>query len=241
MIKSNLVDSSWTILCDFDGTVTRGDVTDALIASFGDADCETLEEAWKRGDIGSRVCMSGQVSRLAMNQRQLDQALDTIQIDPGFPTFVKTAQALGIEVLIVSDGLDYAIRRILSRHGLNNLPVFANVLEALGTRRWGLAFPFAQDDCVAASGHCKCGRAAIVREQGQKVLVIGDGTSDFCVAAQADLVWAKDRLIQHCERQGLPFQPFSSFTEARAWLPDLLSGHFFPSGVTHDQERRIST
>lgn len=241
MTNTHAAVPSWTILCDFDGTVTRGDVTDILIESFGDAGCEILEAAWKRGDIGSRVCMEGQVALLAMTQRQLDQALDAIHIDPAFPAFVHAARALGIEVQVVSDGLDYSIRRILSRHGLNDLPVFANALQALSAGRWALTFPFARDDCAAASGHCKCGRVAAARQRAQKVLVIGDGNSDFCVAARADKVWARDRLIQHCERQGLPFQAFSSFDEARAWLPDLLSGHSVQSGAVHDQERRIST
>jgi 2-hydroxy-3-keto-5-methylthiopentenyl-1-phosphate phosphatase len=121
----------------------------------------------------------------------------------------------------VSDGLDYVIQRILSRYGLSDLPVFANKLKAVSASRWRLAFPFAMEACLMSCGHCKCGRAGNARQNARKVLVIGDGRSDYCVAKQADLVWAKGRLIDHCESHGLPFQPFDSFSEASAWLPGL--------------------
>jgi 2-hydroxy-3-keto-5-methylthiopentenyl-1-phosphate phosphatase len=49
-------------------------------------------------------------------------------------------------------------------------------------------------------------------------LVIGDGQSDMCVAATADFVFAKDRLAEHCERNGIPHARFDSFAELPALL-----------------------
>ena len=45
-------------------------------------------------------------------------------------------------------------------------------------------FPHASDACRAASGNCKCKSTP----GGKRVLVIGDGRSDMCVAAGADFV-----------------------------------------------------
>ena len=45
---------------------------------------------------------------------EVDAALNTVQIDPAFADFVVAARARGMPVQVVSDGLDYAIRRILT-------------------------------------------------------------------------------------------------------------------------------
>ncbi|MDE3140710.1 MAG: phosphatase, partial [Pseudomonadota bacterium] len=56
------------------------------------------------------------------------------------------------------------------------------------------------------------------------VLLIGDGSSDFCVAGSADFVFARHRLIAHCREQGYAHLPMHGFAEARAALPRLLAG-----------------
>ncbi len=51
------------------------------------------------------------------------------------------------------------------------------------------------------------------------MLVIGDGQSDMCVAATADFVFAKGRLVEYCERNGIAHARFDRFAE----LPQLLA------------------
>ena len=73
-----------------------------------------------------------------------------------FVEFVALARELGIQVEILSDGLDYAIHKILARYDLDGLPVTSNKLDAVAERRWKLAFPNASTECRVASGTCKC-------------------------------------------------------------------------------------
>ncbi|WP_097460558.1 MtnX-like HAD-IB family phosphatase [Mangrovitalea sediminis] len=215
-------DSPWIILCDFDGTISQCDVSDALIERFGGDGCEALEAAWVRGDIGSRACMSGQIARLTATKAEIDQLLDTIDIDPHFAGFVRLAEAQGIEVQVVSDGLDYAIHRILARFDLDHLPVRANRLLQRGEQAWYLEFPYANDDCRQASGNCKCRRAAALQANRQRILFVGDGTSDFCVSSRVDVVLAKDRLIDHCREHNLAFHPIKGFQDALDLLPHVM-------------------
>src|SRR4051812_17596784 len=49
--------ADWTVLCDFDGTISLRDVTDSLLERFGRPGWRELEQAWERGEIGSRECM----------------------------------------------------------------------------------------------------------------------------------------------------------------------------------------
>ena len=216
--------SQWTILCDFDGTIAIDDTTDPLLEQFGRNGWQKLETDWRAGRIGSRECMGGQVALLDMSRVQLDAHLADRAIDPAFAAFVKAAHASGTHVEVLSDGLDYAIRTILGRNGLDWLPVTSNCLEANGGRSWRLSFPNASTTCRSSSGTCKCVRSETAHAARKRVLLIGDGASDFCVAEAADFVFAKGKLIAHCVVNDIPHAAIGGFSDALALLPDLISG-----------------
>ncbi|MEO8459055.1 MAG: MtnX-like HAD-IB family phosphatase [Dokdonella sp.] len=216
--------SDWTILCDFDGTVSVEDVTDSLLVRFARPGWQVLEDSWRSGQIGSRDCMAGQIALLDAQPAEIDEHLETMPIDRVFPEFVDAATLADVPLWIVSDGLDYAIRNVLDRHALGWLPIVANQLDRTAEGRWRLAFPFGNPSCSVNSGTCKCARAARARQTRPKVLLIGDGTSDFCVAEQADMVFAKHRLIEHCRAAGIPYVPITGFADAIDLLPALLAG-----------------
>jgi 2-hydroxy-3-keto-5-methylthiopentenyl-1-phosphate phosphatase len=215
--------SGWTILCDFDGTISVEDVIDSLLDRFGEPGWEVLEQDWRAGRIGSRECMAGQVELLQMSRAELDAHLAEMWIDHAFPGFVAKARELGVPIRVVSDGLDYAIHRILARYGLDDLPLAANHLaSAPPPRQWRLTSPFQADGC--RSGTCKCACVIQARETAAKTLLIGDGASDFCAADRVDFVFAKHRLIEHCRAAGIPYIPITGFEDALEFLPHLLDG-----------------
>ncbi|KAB7770561.1 MtnX-like HAD-IB family phosphatase [Xanthomonas maliensis] len=215
---------SWSVLCDFDGTIGLQDVIDTLLERFGLPGWQALEAQWQAGLIGSGECMRGQVALLDMSAEQLEAHLATLQIDPAFPRFAAAVAARGLPLQVVSDGLDQPIRVMLSRHRLEHLPIAANRLcSTAQPRQWLLQSPYQAKDCGA--GTCKCAQIRQARERPQqRVLLIGDGASDFCGAARADYVFAKRRLIDHCRLRGIPHSPIADFTEALALLPALLDG-----------------
>lgn len=216
--------SDWTILCDFDGTIAVEDVIDSLLDRYGLPGWEALERDWRAGRIGSRECMSGQVALLDMTREQLDTHLAALWIDHAFPDFVAKARQLDVPIRVVSDGLDYAIHRILGRYGLDDLPLAANHLApGVPPQRWQLTSPYQADGC--ASGTCKCACVAQARANGAaRTLLIGDGASDFCAADRVDFVFAKHRLIEHCRAAGIPYVPITGFEDALDFLPRLLDG-----------------
>lgn len=205
------------LVCDFDGTIALEDVTDGLLERFADPAWRDIEARWLAGEFGSRECMARQLALVEAESDELDAYIDSISIDPGFAGFVAACERLGgIALHIVSDGIDYAIGRILRRHGLGHLAVTANALVPLPGKRYRLDFPHAAADCRVGSGTCKCTvgqlRGAAACGRGA-TLVIGDGSSDFCVAAHADFVFAKDRLLEHCREQAIPHRAFIDFTD----------------------------
>ena len=211
-------DIGWVIQCDFDGTISIDDVTDAMLERFARPGWREIEAEWEAGRIGSGECMKRQVALLDMSRAELDEFLAGVAIDPHFLAFEKATRRLGIALQVVSDGIDSAIHRILALHGLEGLPVHANHLVQLDERRWRLTSPNAVARCVSACGTCKCELLAAHTATSHKVLFVGDGRSDFCVAAKADFVLAKARLIDHCVQEGIAHAAFGNFEDALALM-----------------------
>ena len=116
----------YSVICDFDGTVTPFDVTDAILERFARPAWKTIEDEWVRGAISARQCMERQIPLIEAPLERLDAFLDTVPVTGGFVEFVRYSRSKGIPLGIVSDGMDYPIKRILNRHGLRHVPVVAN-------------------------------------------------------------------------------------------------------------------
>lgn len=216
----------WTVVCDFDGTISTDDATDRLFEAFAEREWLDIEAAWQDGKIGSRECLGLQVELLRARLADIVRLADTIEIDPHFKTFVEFCHRRGVALVVVSDGFDRMIRRILPRNGIGALPVFCNRLLATGRQQYRMTSPHRKLGCHADAATCKCAvvdswRAAAA---GTKVLFVGDGRSDFCVAQRAvDVVAAKSELLTHLRKIGVLCFPFATFADVRKLLGNLLS------------------
>jgi 2-hydroxy-3-keto-5-methylthiopentenyl-1-phosphate phosphatase len=138
-----------------------------------------------------------------------------VEVDPDVRGFFEDCAALGLPVSVVSDGYDWAVRRILARVGAPSVPVVANRLVHVGEDRFTVLFPHGAPQC--GSGVCKCAATGVKARR----VHIGDGRSDTCVADKADLVFAKSHLLESRRARGVASVPFERFSEIRAYLPDL--------------------
>ena len=211
--------SNWQILVDFDGTIAVDDTTDLILERFARPGWQEIEAQWQAGEIGSRECMSRQVSLLDVSDTELDAFVAQLPIDPTFPRFAALCADLALPLTVVSDGLDRVVRATLRRHGLADLKVVTNRLVYLGARRWDIAFPASAPGCRSASGTCKCAAAA---RSGALSLLIGDGRSDQCAAEDVDFVFAKKSLLAFCAARGVPHQEFETFGDVAFLLHALV-------------------
>lgn len=207
------------VFVDFDGTIATCDVTDFLLDRFASPEWHEIEADWQAGRIGSRECLARQVALMRATPEEIDGAIAEIEIDPGFTTFVRECRAHDIATTIVSDGFDRVISAVLRRHDVS-VPFAANRLEAVGSDGWRLGFPHEREDCRARAGHCKCASARLVDRRPK--VVVGDGRSDFCLAGEADLVFAKSKLLELCRSASVTHEPFADFFDVTerlvAWV-----------------------
>ena len=185
------------ILLDFDGTVTLRDTVDAVLDQFALPEWHDIEAEWESGLIGSRDCMTRQVALIRATPEAMDRFVDSIEIDPTFIDLVMMNRRLGADLEIVSDGFERSVRRVMRRLDFV-CPVRANMLLPVDRDRWTLLSPHAKEDCRSQAGTCKCAAG-----RGRRAILIGDSRSDFCVAREAAFVFAKGRLADFCEAEGI--------------------------------------
>jgi 2-hydroxy-3-keto-5-methylthiopentenyl-1-phosphate phosphatase len=218
------------VFLDFDGTITRRDVTDAILETYADPQWLRVEEEWKAGRMSSRECLTAQVALVTATQEELDFLLDDIEIDDGFVPLLETCSAHSVPAHIVSDGFDYCIQRILSRPSLQLAPYLKGVqivsshLEPLGTR-WTVEFTSSCQPCVHGCATCKPAAMARLNTTGGPTIFVGDGLSDKYAAARADLVFAKDKLAAFCDAQAISYAPYDNLATIARLLDRLIQSN----------------
>lgn len=193
-----------TIYLDFDGTITKEDSIDTLLESHASSEWKTIEQLWLDGEISTDNCLKQQIRLLHINEYQLNEFIDSLEIQEGFTEFIEAAYSK-CDIVIVSDGLDYIIHRVLKRALRVNLTVHANHLH-VSNNHFEVLFPNA-DKKSCTEFLCKCRHFKIAHP----CLFAGDGHTDFCFARKADTVFAKHKLKWYCEQNKIPHIPFENF------------------------------
>lgn len=213
------------VFCDFDGTITTRDTVDVLLTELADPAWEEIEEMWVRGEINARECMARQVPLIRGGWNKVRELLDSLQITPGVMEFVEWCKSNVVPFVVVSDGIDKVIEYLLTKNGIHADKIFANHLVESSTGEFALQASARPRFAGCQSGVCKC---QIVGQQAYKIIrtVIGDGRSDFCWSKEADLLYAKGKLIDFCNTEGLGHNPFDNFFELRQSLTEVHAGNY---------------
>ena len=219
------------VFSDFDGTITRLDVTDEILEKFADPSWREVEERWLRGDIGSRECFERQAALVSVTAKQLNALIDAIPLDPDFPEFYRTLKASRLPFYIVSDSFDYVIRRVLKRAGAdgelrNGRHLFSTGMRLEGGRMRAL-FPHSNHGCSHGCATCKPAIIRRVRKKQQPVIFIGDGLSDRFAVGVADVVFAKHELLAYCRERGIACRAFETFGDVQKELAEMLAAGSF--------------
>ena len=201
------------VFCDFDGTITRVDATDAVLEAFALPAWQGWEQRWVNGEITSQECLARQVELIQADRETLAAFAANLPIDEGIVDLDQRCKERGVPLIIVSDGFDFIVEKILHRHGLLHLPVFSNHLRWDAQGRLALSFPFATQECRSGAGTCKCSVTRTTGPSSGRTVYIGDGQSDQCVSTRIQRVFAKGRLRQWCVAQGVACEPFESLRE----------------------------
>jgi 2-hydroxy-3-keto-5-methylthiopentenyl-1-phosphate phosphatase len=206
------------IITDFDGTVSTVDLGNEVITKFTTASLSDIERDYVKGKIGSRIAYERIAERVkGSRESMLEHILAMERLDPHFPEFCSISKDKGIDIKIVSDGLDFYIEAILEKHKLTGIEYYSNRAVFGEDSSLSIKFPAMNDFC-ARCGTCKSSILKSYRLIYDRIIYIGDGYSDFCPSRYADVVFAKTVLFQRCEREGTPCTLFKDFSEINNYL-----------------------
>ena len=201
----------WQIICDFDGTITEGDVLGVIFSRFADPAWLSIEQEIDSGVTTLQDGIARQTALVRVSQAEFDAVLDEQRLSPGFLEFLAETDRLGLPFTVASSGYDYAIERIFARHGIAHLDIAAGHIEFSGDNTVAYTTPNSNPDCAVDNATCKC--SVMGRLRNRKTVFIGDGTADQCPAEAADFVFAKDSLIDYCRENGIAHVPFHTFAD----------------------------
>ncbi|HEY3374386.1 MAG TPA: MtnX-like HAD-IB family phosphatase [Candidatus Aquicultor sp.] len=204
------------IFCDFDGTISTKDVSDSIFTKWLGTRWADIDREYHNGSMSMVELYRRCWALVDASEGEILEFVDAVGIDPHFAEFVQASRQAGIPVYLVSDGFDYYIERIMDRHGLSHLAHHSNHLR-FDNGVMVIEFNNQHPECDRCA-NCKKSVIDAKREGADFVIYIGDGNSDRCAAEHADLVFAKHRLREHCDEQGIPYIPYQNFNEVMDYL-----------------------
>jgi 2-hydroxy-3-keto-5-methylthiopentenyl-1-phosphate phosphatase len=183
---------------DFDGTVVVGDASTGIMAYF-------LGEEWQSRVEAASAAMKGRPEATDLidtmtegyallgpeHGEHLAFVCEAHPVRPGLKDLVETAARLDIECRIVSNGFEFYILDYLRAAGITG-----RVEVHSGHEREGEpALVYTGPDGVAVRGDFKPGWSRHLRARCDRLIYVGDGTSDVPAARLAQIVFARDALF----------------------------------------------
>jgi len=221
-----MTNNQLAILVDFDDTAAQQNVAETLLRTFGGSNWEGYREDFRNGTMNLRYYQEKAFNEIDVTLEEMGEAIGGLAwLRPGFVDFNSYCNANGIRMSFVTNGLGFYVDALVHKAGLRNIPSYAvNVGGKPGNLDY--SYPYATTDCWEW-GNCKCKVLEEHRDDGSKIVFVGDGRSDLCASQNADFVFARSTLLEHCKKLNLVHQEFGDFydvlTALKLGIPDVWS------------------
>ncbi len=207
------------IQCDFDGTITDEDIGFVLLDRYAPEEWRKLLQDYKEHKISVDEFNTRAFSMITADRATLEAATRSIyRVRDGFPELIDYCAKRGFRLVIVSNGLEFYIRIILQEIGLANIEVHAAQTEFNVD---GLEVQYIGPDGNRSNDGLKEAYIKLFKNEGYRVIYIGNGDSDIYAARHAYQVFARDVLLSYCNNEGLKCKPFNDIYDVIKGLDSL--------------------
>lgn len=210
------------IFLDFDGTITINDVGEAIFRKILNTDVvQNIVEDLLTDRISARECWENLCSTVsAIDRTEFDMFILSQKVDPTLYNFIDYCKVNEFQIIVLSDGFDYYVEKILQRENLDHLKSYCNRLTISNDGKLIPSFPFYNSEC-RNSANCKRNHIIDNSSEEDYSVFIGDGYSDMDAIQFVDFIFAKDDLLKFCEKQRISYFPFKNFDDIISRLNEL--------------------
>jgi 2-hydroxy-3-keto-5-methylthiopentenyl-1-phosphate phosphatase len=202
------------LVLDFDGTITDKDIGDEICDRFAHPSWKEIDEQWVRNEIS---LPEAQRKMWALASAGRDEAVAYAHAighrRPGLHALLDAVERQGGHAWLASGGFDFYVEALLGDEARRF------------SRRYYNASSFADGriDVTFPHEHLACGRCAVCKGKvcdeakalAERVVFVGDGSSDRCAIGRCDALFAVEGgiLDRHCAASGAPATRFTTFDE----------------------------
>lgn len=200
------------VVLDFDGTLVLQDVGEILLDEFAPPEWRQEDARYNSGAITSKELAERGHGYLPTSKRDemVEFARSSVVLRAGALDLASFCKANDVPLEVVSSGLDLYIAPFLRFFEIDGIPVSAKVADFDQGSFLVPTYPPDIEVCERL-GVCKCSRVRHHQKNVYTVLFAGNGTSDQCVAGEADRAYARSSLAEYCDRVGIEYTLFESF------------------------------
>jgi 2,3-diketo-5-methylthio-1-phosphopentane phosphatase len=199
------------IFIDFDGTITKKDTCFTMVETFADERWKQFNSLWEEKKLSTTDCAVMTFKLFNANLEDILKLMDTIEIDDYFKEFLSLCRQKGHHAYVLSDGYDVNIEAVFKRYGLE-VKYYSNKLTYDSSKGFGIECPYENVSC-GNCGTCKTNLIKKLQRKNSQIVYIGDGCSDQCPAAFADIVFAKGGLYNYCLEKSIQAEYFENFND----------------------------
>ncbi len=197
------------IQCDFDGTITRNNLSVLLREKYAHGDWHKIDADYLHGRLTVEQSNKLQFAHIKESKEKLQEFVrQHIEVMPGFPEFVRYCRESAIPFVIVSSGLDFYIETVLAQIGMPDLELHCGQ-TSFG--KDGIAVSYTNPEGSIIDMGFKRKYLSWLKKRGENIIYIGDGLSDLEAAHHADHVFATGHLLRLLRAESVDYSIFSDF------------------------------
>jgi 2-hydroxy-3-keto-5-methylthiopentenyl-1-phosphate phosphatase len=205
--------------CDFDGTLTEGDVSFLILDRFAEGDWRGVLREYQAGQISVGDFNNRAFAMVKKDRATLERLVrNEARLRPGLPELVEYCRSSDIAMTVVSNGLDFYIQTLLGHNGFGHIKIAA--ARTLFTPH-GLDARYYSPGGQELLNEFKACYTREFKAQGYRVFYAGNGPSDIPASRLAEHTFAIESLLDYYRREKLPHTPFADLNDIVAGLKKL--------------------
>ena len=205
---------SRVVFCDFDGTITTQDTFVSMLEKFAPEIAQKLLPAIFKREISLKEGVHQTLGTIsAMVYPEIIEYIACQPIRAGLLELLEFLDRHEVPFIVVSGGLTDMVNAVLKRQRLLEgvTAIYAGEVDTTGKLIRAYSIIESEDELVAKA-------KVMTKYPAQEKIAIGDSVTDINMSLAADLVFARDRLMQYLDTENKPYIQWDNFYDVQKHL-----------------------